>query len=172
MFARMISKNLESQIAEHAIQYKESYYRLAYSYVRNQQDALDIVQESVCKAIIASGTLKTAAYIRTWFYRIVVNTSLDFLRKHKRMVVVDEDGLALLDDGRTDSYSDIDLQHAIENLPDKYRVLIVLRYFEDLKIDEIALVLDENVNTVKTKLYKALKLLRIDMEDEQEEQYE
>jgi len=50
-------------------------------------------------------------------------------------------------------------------LPEKYRTIVVLRYFEDLKIDEIAEILNENVNTVKTRLYKSLEILRVKLSE-------
>lgn len=161
----MTGSMFTQQVTDHVMQYKENYYRLAFSYVRNSQDALDIVQEAVYKAITSKTGLKSPEYIRTWFYRIVVNTALDFLRKHKRVIAVDDAKLSEFEGGNADKYSDIDLQQALENLPDQYRTIIILRYFEDLKLQEIAEVLDENVNTVKTHLYKALKLLRIRMDD-------
>jgi len=83
-------------------------------------------------------SLKNPDYLKTWFYRIVVNTSLDFLRRQKRNVAVGEEILGSFDFGAVDSYGDFDLQRALDNLPEKYRTIVVLRYFEDLKIDEIA----------------------------------
>lgn len=59
--------------------------------------------------------------------------------------------------------TDMDLQDAIDQLPPKYKTLIILRFFEDLKIHEIAAITDLNVNTVKTRLYSALKKLRIEV---------
>ena len=164
----MKEKCLEEEVAEYAIKYKENHYRLAYSYVRNTEDALDIVQESIYKAISSIDSLKNHNYIKTWFYRIVVNTSLDFLRKRRKVDIVDEDVLISLDSGIVDDYSNLDLQEALDNLPDKYRTVVVLRYFEDLKIEEIAEVLNENVNTVKTRLYKSLEKLRIKLSDHEE----
>lgn len=67
--------------------------------------------------------------------------------------------------GVTDEYTNMDLKKAIESLPNSYRAIIMLRFFEDMKIDEIANVLEENVNTIKTRLYKALKLLKIELEE-------
>lgn len=67
--------------------------------------------------------------------------------------------------GANDNYKDLDLQKALDNLPPNYRSIIVLRYFEDLKIEEIADILELNVNTVKTRLYSALKKLRLNMEE-------
>jgi RNA polymerase sigma-70 factor (ECF subfamily) len=161
----MAKSNIEKQLADHVIANKENYYRLAYSYVKNSDDALDIVQESIAKALSSISSLKEPNYIKTWFYRIVVNTSLDFLKKQKKLVIVDEEVLCSLDTGDIDNYQDIDLQTALETLPNDYRSIVILRYFEDLKLEEIAEILDENINTIKTRLYKSLKKLRITIEE-------
>jgi len=161
----MGESNLENKISDYVIRYKENIYRLAFSYVKNADDALDIVQESIYKAISSKDSLKNPNYIKTWFYKIVVNTSLDLIKKKKKLVVVGEEVLLSYDLGTIDNYENIDLQRALDSLPDNYRSVIVLRYFEDLKIEEIAEILDENVNTVKTHLYKSLEKLRIKMDD-------
>lgn len=156
---------LEEQIAEYIVKYKENHYRLAYSYVKNVDDALDIVQESIYKALSSAYSLQNPKYIKTWFYRIVVNTSLDLLRKKRKVDIVGEEVFTSLDCGAVDEYKNFDLQRAMENLPTNFRTIVILRYFEDLKIEEIAEILNENTNTVKTHLYKSLKLLRIKMND-------
>ncbi|MBU8877388.1 RNA polymerase sigma factor [Bacillus sp. FJAT-29790] len=145
---------------------KENFYRLAYSYVKNSEDALDIVQDSIHKAIISIDSLQDLKMIKSWFYRIVVNTSLDFLRKQKRVSIVDSETMELISSGKEDHYENLDLERALEQLPPEYRSIIVLRYFEDMKIEEVADVLGGNVSTIKTRLYKALKLLRIEIKDE------
>ncbi len=156
----------EEMIAEYVIQNKERFYRLAYSYVQNPDDALDIVQDSIHKAI-ASRTLKDEKAIKSWFYRIVVNTSLDFLRRKKKVTVVDDTTIQLYMSGHEDHYTDIDLHHSLNELLPEYRSVVILRYFEDLKLEEVAEILDLNVNTVKTRLYKALKILRVQMDSEE-----
>lgn len=161
----MSKGSLEKQIAEFVIKNKENHYRLAYSYVRNVDDALDIVQESIYKAISSMDSLREPSYIKTWFYRIIVNTSLDFLRKQKKLNVVDEETFEGFDSGIMDDYENFDLQTALSSLPDNYRSVIILRYFEDLKIEEVAEILKVNVSTVKNRLYKSLDKLRIKMED-------
>jgi RNA polymerase sigma-70 factor, ECF subfamily len=160
----MGQNQLERQIADYIVKYKENYYRLAYSYVKNAEDALDIVQESIYKALSSVDTLKNSAYIKTWFYRIVINTSLDFLRKRKNEVLVDDQILNNYNLEVTDTYQDIDLKKAMEELPENYRTLIILRYFEDMKLEDIAETLNENLSTVKTRLYKALEKLQIKLE--------
>lgn len=145
---------------------KENFYRLAYSYVKNKEDALDILQDSILKALKSYDTLQDPKVLKSWFYRIVVNTSLDFIQKHGRVNIVDSETMEYIRPGKEDSYENVDLERALEQLPLEYQSIIVLRYFEDLKIDEVAAVLAENTNTIKARLYKALKLLRLEMQDD------
>ncbi len=166
----MQGSKLEKYVEDYIIEYKDAIYRLAYSYVKNPEDSLDIVQESIYKVFSSIDSLKEPDHIKTWFYRIVVNTSIDFIRKRKREVLVDEEFLLKKDIGHRDDYSDVDLQQALDSLPDDYRIIIILRYFEDLKIKEIAEILDQNINTIKTKLYKGLDKLKMDFNlDSQED---
>lgn len=163
----VMTKNEKFELVENFIvENREAHYRLAYSYVRNKENALDIVQDSIVKALHSVDRLDELAYMKTWFYRIVVNTAIDFIRKHRRVTVMEDDVLDSLLPQLEDDITDIDLQNAIDKLPPKYRTLIILRFFEDLKIDEIAEVTGDNVNTVKTRLYAALKKLRIEVGEE------
>lgn len=160
----MKNHNKEQALVHLIIENKENFYRLAFSYVKNKDDALDIVQESIHKALLSLGNLKDEQKLKTWFYRIVVNKSLDFLRKHRRVIVMDDATLELYSNGYHDVYQDSDLERCLDYLPEKLRTVIILRYFEDLKIQEIADILKENQNTIKTRLYRALSMLRIQME--------
>ena len=147
---------------------KNRFYLLAYSYTHQEQDALDIVQESIRKALEHLDTLHGEPQMKSWFYQIVVRTSIDFLRKHKRTSVVEDPVLESLLSQQIDTYADLDLQVALHQLPTMYREIIILRFFEDMKIEDIAHVLNSNINTVKARLYKALKILRIELQDEKE----
>ena len=160
-----MKNNALQTLAEYIIANQESYYRLAYSYVKNKDDALDIVHESICKAMASRRTPARAEEIKPWFYRIVINSALDFLRKNKRVDLPGDDFLER-EGTTTDEYPDPDLQMALDSLPLHYRNVIILRYFEDLKLEDIAVILGENVNTVKTRLYSALKKLRLQLEIE------
>jgi RNA polymerase sigma-70 factor, ECF subfamily len=144
---------------------REACYRLAYSYVHNKEDALDIIQESICKALSKAKDLENPEAVKSWFYRIVVNTSLDFLRKKKRYIYVEDDILEAVSPSAEDHYEDIDLRDAIEKLPTLNKTVIILRYFEDLKIEDIAQIMNENVNTTKTRLYSSLKKLKLSLEE-------
>ncbi|PAC96386.1 RNA polymerase sigma factor [Bacillus licheniformis] len=142
---------------------KEDFYRLAYSYVKNQEDALDIVQESIKKAL---DSVRNPDTIKSWFYKILVRTAIDFLRKQKKLKVMDDQTIEFLSQGKEDTYRDTDLHEALDELPQPYHTIIVLRFFEDLKLEEIAEITGENLNTIKTRLYRGLKLMRIQLTKE------
>ncbi|QEY21430.1 MULTISPECIES: RNA polymerase sigma factor [unclassified Psychrobacillus] len=146
---------------------KERFYLLAYSYMKNEQDALDIVQDSIQKALQSLHTLKDEQQLKSWFYKIVVRTAIDFLRKNKRIQVMNDEQLEFLTPHQNDTYENMDLNEALESLPSTLREVIVLRYFEDLKIEDVAYILDVNINTVKSRIYKALKLLKIELTEEE-----
>ena len=138
---------------------RDRYYRLAYSYVKNEHDALDIVQDALYNALKSYKKLRDPEAIKTWFYRIVVNTSLNYIKKNKRLVYLDDAEWAAIPD--ESEISDRSLREAVDLLPPKDKTVIVLRFFEDMKISDIAAVLRENENTVKTRLYAALNKLRV-----------
>lgn len=164
----MKKRKKEEALIELISENRENFYRLSYSYVKNSEDALDIVQDSIQKALLKIGELRDGQKLKSWFYRIVVNTSLDFLRRRKKMIVVEDTKLESYAHGKSDRYQDIDLGNSIDMLPPIYRTVIVLRYFEDLKIDEIAEILEENQSTIKTRIHRALSMLRIQMEETEE----
>ncbi len=146
------------------IENRASAYRLAYSYVHNKEDALDILQDAICKALASVRTLQDSASVKPWFFRIIVNTALDFIRKNKRYVYVEEDTLESLSQSTEDQYEDFDLVSALEKLSSINKTIVMLRFYEDMKLEDIAGILGMNLNTVKTRLYASLKKLRIEME--------
>lgn len=140
----------------------ERYYRLAYSYMRNEDDALDVVQESAYRAIRDCRKVRNKDYLSTWIYRIVVNTALDMLRRKKKETTTEE----LPEIPVEDQYRDLELWTVLNQLDDKSRTIILLRYFEDLKLEDIADIVGDNLNTVKARLYRSLKKLRLNLEAE------
>ncbi|MFC0561389.1 sigma-70 family RNA polymerase sigma factor [Halalkalibacter alkalisediminis] len=138
---------------------QKSFYRLAFSYTKNNEDALDVVQEATYKAIVSAHKLKNPAHIKTWFYRILVNESINVLRKRKKLVL-DETVLDNLSYEDKDISESINLYNAIQQLESSLRVIIILRYFEDMKLEEIASVTKSNLSTVKSRLYRSLNILK------------
>ncbi|MCM3638387.1 sigma-70 family RNA polymerase sigma factor [Sporosarcina luteola] len=154
-------------VEKYIVENQHIYYRLAFSYVKNKENALDIVQEAIYKALLSIDRLDEVNYLKTWLYRIVVNTSIDFIRKHQRVSIMEDDVLESHLPTSENEMSDLDLQDAVDQLPPTYKTIIILRFFEDLKLDEIAEITGDNLNTVKTRLYTALRKLRVEMGEEQ-----
>lgn len=160
----VMTKNEKFGLVERfLIENQNAHYRLAYSYVKNKENALDIVQDSIFKALQSIDRLDEVKYLKTWFYRILVNTSIDFIRKHQRVTVMDDEILDSYLPKAEDEQTDMDLLDAIDALTSFEKSLIILRFFEDLKIEEVAAILGGNVNTIKTKLYRTLKKLRVEI---------
>lgn len=149
----------EKAVEEILLKNYDQYFRLAYSYVHNEDDAADIVQNAAYKAIKNCSRIQQREYAGTWLYRIVINEIFSFCRQRKT------ESLDLAEEAYgEDSYEDIDLKQALERLSDEDRMIVELKYFEDLKLEEIASVLEENINTVKSRLYRSLKKLRLSLE--------
>jgi len=158
----MRSEAMQKQVEEVILNSYEAMYRLAYSYVQKEEDALDIVQESVYKAIKNAGRVKQAGFIKTWLWRIVMNTAVDYIRRNYREVAAEE----FFEEKQEDRYQDFDTLEALKILDEKERAVIVLRFFEEQKIPDIATILNENVNTVKTILYRSLRKLKVEWSED------
>ena len=154
----------EEQLTAYLVENQARFYRLAYSYLHNREDALDAVQAAVCKALEKQDSLKDADAMRTWFYRILVNVCTDLLRGRRREApAAPED----LDPGSyEDPLPDDTLARRVEALPPEFRTVIKLRFYEELPLKEISAVLNCPLSTVKTRLYTGLKKLRVSLEGE------
>ncbi len=144
---------------------QERFYRVAFAYVKNKDNALDVVHNAIVKALQKQHSLRKRQYLQTWFFRILINESITFIHKNKKVIFFDD--LAELEDlsvsnGVQEEY--FDLYSAIDHLPVKLKTVIILRYFEDMKLSAIAEITSTNLSTTKSRLYKALEVLKLDME--------
>ena len=96
----MNRSSITELICRHMTDNADRLYRLAFRYVKNEDDAMDIVQDAACKILQYRDKIKRPEYIDTMLYRVTINAALDFLRKHKRETV----GLPLVEEGREDNY--------------------------------------------------------------------
>ncbi|WP_343769581.1 sigma-70 family RNA polymerase sigma factor [Clostridium malenominatum] len=144
---------------------KEHIYKIAYSYVNNVDDALDIVQDVIYKALTSIESLKNPQYFNTWLTRITINCAINHLRKSKKIVYVDESNIKDIGIDSTNREEIMDLRRELQKLDVKYKTVIILKYFEDMTLNEISQVLDLPINTVKTHLYRALEKLKINLKE-------
>lgn len=145
----------------HSVRHK--LYRTAYSYVRNEQDALDIYQETIYKAYTSLKTLKKPERFQSWIIKIIVYKSIDFIRKEARHFTTDDEKIfAELTSKESIDYIThaMDLSEAFKFLDPKYKTIILLRYYHDLSIKEIASIMKSPEGTIKSHLNRAQKELR------------
>ncbi len=158
-----MSKFQEKLLTDYLVDEQARFYRLAYSYLKNREEALDAVQTAVCRAWERQDHLRDPDAMRTWFYRILVNVCTDMLRQRKRVTFVPPDAL---DAGSYEDPPPADgsLGARIDALPPEIATIIRLRFYEELSLKEISAVTGANLSTVKTRLYTGLKKLRVSLE--------
>lgn len=152
----------EQQLSDFLVEEQARFYRLAYSYLKNREEALDAVQTAVCRALERQGSLRDAAAMKSWFFRILVNTCMDALRQRGRIAPLPQEEAGVLDPEPEDG----SLARRVDALPPEQGTVIRLRFYEELTLKEISAVTGWNLSTVKTRLYTALRKLRISMEGE------
>ena len=154
-----MDQTTHQQLTDYIVAHQEDFYRLAYSYVKNRDAALDVVQEAIVKALSKVDTVREPAYLKTWFYRILINEAMNHFRRNRNLVSLEE---VMVDRAveSGDPGERLDLYDAIDRLSFQEQTVIKLRYFEDMKLEEIAQATGANLNTVKSRLYKAIRKLK------------
>ena len=155
-------RSLEKRFEKSVIENKESFYRLAYYYVKNHHDAMDVLQESILKGYSNLSKIKDENAIDKYLNRIIINTAIDFIGKNSKMIFTDDE---CLKEKRVDFYEDY-INYAVDDLEPELKSIIVLKYFHGYKISEVAEILGISVSTVKNRMHKALKQLRVEIKEE------
>ncbi|WP_283719610.1 sigma-70 family RNA polymerase sigma factor [Clostridium perfringens] len=138
---------------------KEYLYKMAFLYVKDEQDALEVIHETVYRAFLNIEKLKKAKFFNTWITRILINVSIDFLKKKGKNEMLDESTPIIKEKCEISTEEKLDLYNAIDLLNDNYKTVIIMMYFNDMKIKDIAKVMEIPENTVKTYLRRAKQAL-------------
>ncbi|MFE8696109.1 sigma-70 family RNA polymerase sigma factor [Cytobacillus sp. FJAT-53684] len=149
------------------IEYGNELVRLAFSYVKDTEIAKDMVQNTFIKCYKNLDSFRFDAQIKTWLYRITINECKDYLKSWNYKMVqvrnfINETARSILpsiEKTVIDKYNNEEMKENIYSLPKVYREVIYLYYYDSLKTEEIANVLDIPVNTVKTRLRRAKQRL-------------
>ena len=140
-------------------QTSEDAFRIAMSIVKEQNTANDAVQEAYVRVYKYIHTYDEKKSFKSWFTTIVVNECYRILERNKKVIPMESWNEPKYESNQEDDYLD-ELNEAIMNLEESYRVPIVLKYVEEYSIEEIAEMLSLNPNTVKTRLFNGKKKLR------------
>lgn len=144
---------------------QEYLYRMAFLYVRQEADALDVVQDSILKAYKGLKSLREPEHFRTWLTKIVINTAQDLLRARRPALPLGE-GLDVPAPEGLAPEERMDLHQAITRLPEKYQDVVKLKYFDGCTIREISQATGMPEGTVSVYLRRAIKELQALLKEE------
>lgn len=159
---KLASKAMKGNVKAYGklIEEEKNYlYRTAFLYVKNQDAALDIVGDCILNGFRKIHALKSPEYFRTWLTRILINAAKDHMRKTVPMEDYDQLQLSAPPKGIPPEEK-WDLYEAIDRLPDKYRSVVILKYFDEMKISEIAYTMEMPEGSVKAYLNRAREELK------------
>ncbi|MGG0657248.1 sigma-70 family RNA polymerase sigma factor [Rummeliibacillus pycnus] len=168
-----MEKYLRDQLLRNAMDmYGDYLLRLAYIYVKDREIAEDLVQEAFINYYLHIDEFKGKSSLKTYLYRITVNKCHDYLNnwKYKKIYFTNLFSKFLVSTKTPEAEILINeqltvLNTAIQKLPQKYKEIIVLYYFTELSIPEISEVLQCPTNTIKTRLARGRKKIRLFIED-------
>lgn len=144
--------------------HKDKMYRIAYTYLKNEADALEAVQETTCRAYMQIRKLKEPDYFGSWLIRILMNYCTDEVKRRSRRNgsghASDSSSESRSASGESEWLDRIRLETAVDQLEANHQKVIQLKYYHDLTITEIARTLEKPEGTIKTWLHKALGALR------------
>lgn len=146
---------------EFEIIYNEHYkllYKVAYGYVLNKYDAEDIVQDSFVKFYRVHKTFTSSDSLKNYLIRITINQSIDYIRHNKRIVSVNQEDIESIPE-EVSSKNEM-IWECVCSLKEKYRTVIILYYYDEYSIKEIAGILKISESSVKMRLSRARDFLK------------
>ena len=152
------------------LMYKDMLYNVSYRIIKNEYDAQDAVHDAFIKAFQNISKLENDLNLGPWLKRIVVNCSLDFLRKRKKLAWLQDASRVPekpeeQDIAETMTLKFDDVKKAIDTLDDKYRIIIVLYLIEDYSHKEIAQELGLKESTVRNQYVRGKRLLKLQLQN-------
>jgi len=152
----------ENEFADRVEKLRKRLYRTAFLYMGSEQIALDVLDEAVYKGLTALKKLRQPEYFDTWITRILINECKKELRRRKRELPLDT-----LPETAGETFDSLPLKEAIRRLPSDLKEVIILRYFSDLTLAQTAESLSIPQGTVVTRQRRALKLLKLELTEEE-----
>lgn len=145
-------------------EYSEPLYWQIRHMVYSHDDANDLLQNTFIKAWTNIDTFQGSSKISTWLYRIAVNETLTFINRQKQIqsVAIDDEEINIGEQLEGDPYFDgneteIQLQEAIATLPEKQRLVFNLKYFDEMKYEDMSEMLGTSVGALKASYHIAVK---------------
>lgn len=161
----------KESLIELIMQRQNQFYRIAYSYLGNEQKVFDALQETIIKSFHSITKLREKSYFYTWYISILRNTCKKMIISDSNIVYVSDFIENNIDCGNFNEEK-MDLFNGIMQLKEKFREIIYLRYIEDLTIKEISEILNCPEGTVKSRIYYGVLKLKEYVQIKEGDKYE
>lgn len=148
------------EFAQRIEEIRRKLYKTALLYIGNETAAVDLLDETVYKALKNYKMLRQPQFFDTWVTRILINECHKEHKRQKRHASLDE-----LPEAYTEQFDALPLKEAVRRLPPELREVVILRYFSDYTLEETAAALRIPRGTVVTRQRRALALLRLELEE-------
>lgn len=146
-------------------QFETDIYRMAYIYVKNKEDALDLVQEVAYQSFKKISTLKKPEYFKTWLMKITINCALNLIKENNKVIPLHSDFDVLIGAEDEDVALTVSLHKLMDTLKEDEKSIVLLKYYDDRTLKEISEILDIPLGTAKSVLYRALSKLRQNLKE-------
>ena len=141
-------------------EYAKELYNIAYGYTRNRDDSIDIMQNAYVVLLESNKRFESNEHIKYFLIRVTINESLDLLKSaSKKRVIKNNDVVVNFPETKKEELP-YDLSEIVNTLPEKYKTIIILHYYDDMKIKDISYVLKISESAVKKRLERARNLIK------------
>lgn len=145
------------------LQYRNTVFRVAYSYTKNKSDAEDISQEVFLKFYTSDINFDNSEQLKAWLIRVTINKSKDLLKSNWFSKRSDQTDIS---QSFTMNESQSEILEAVLSLPEKYKIVIHLYYYENYSLNEISEITGVKISTLQTRLQRGRKLLEKKLKEE------
>lgn len=140
--------------------YKSYLYKVAFNYTKNEDQALDLIQECTYRAWKNIKSLKKETSFKPWICKILVNIAITSLKKESKIPISQIDENIVYIQNEVTIEEKVDLHEAIDTLKPEYKTIIILKYFDDMTVEDISYVMGIPINTVKSHLRRARECMK------------
>ena len=137
--------------------YEKDLYKVAIAMTKNEDDALDCIQEAILQAYISIKDLRQDEYFKTWLIKILINKCNALLKKNKKILNLD---VSITENDKVEQSEKLELKDSINNLDSDLKIIVILYYYEDMSIKDISESLNIPQGTIKSRLSRARSKLK------------
>ena len=146
-------------------EYAKEILNIAYGYTKNKEDSIDIMQNAYVALLKTNKSFESSEHIKYFLIRVTINESINFLKSHQYKRVIKDNEFVMNIPDKEDELP-YDLSKIVSILPEKYKTIIILHYYDDMKIKDISKILKISESAVKKRLERARNLIKEKIEEE------